>query len=448
MKTKSDFAVLAGSTLLTEKPFVHVLKSKLQGERCDHCFERTKLSQCSGCKYVYYCGRECQKASWPIHKKECPNLRRVAPRVVPDAARLLARIIFKLQNGGDKERSFYSKTGFRMFKDLMSHYSDIKKDSKRMEHFTSLCAVLMEYIGESSLPNSAELLGIYGRMVVNGFNILDPEMVSIGTGLYIGVSIIDHSCDPTSVAVFTGTTIHIRALQSMPQMDWSKVFITYVDLLNSARERQEDLQATYYFLCQCTRCLDRNELELQKSMLCPNNKCGASVPIFQTETYGKLCSKCNEHIKPARINEYLDIIDFTQHHLQSMKDVDIAYLDVCKVCLKKQDGLVHPMNLQRIKALDTAFESAIDVGSWEDAKKLGEEVEPGYRQYYGITHPLLGILYLKLGKLNLYLQCVEAALDWLLKAQDILRITHGERHPLYRNDVMPLIAQARQELRQ
>lgn len=60
-----------------------------------------------------------------------------------------------------------------------------------------------------------------------------------------------------------------------------KVFITYVDLLNTARERQEDLQATYYFLCQCTRCLDRSELELQRSMLCPNIKCGEPVPIFQ-----------------------------------------------------------------------------------------------------------------------------------------------------------------------
>lgn len=37
------------------------------------------------------------------------------------------------------------------------------------------------------------------------------------------------------------------------------------------------------------------------------------------------------------------------------------------------------MNLLRVKALDAAFESAIDVGSWEDAKKLGEEVELGYR---------------------------------------------------------------------
>lgn len=33
-----------------------------------------------------------------------------------------------------------------------------------MEHFTSLCAVLMEYLGEGALPNSAELLGMYGRV--------------------------------------------------------------------------------------------------------------------------------------------------------------------------------------------------------------------------------------------------------------------------------------------
>lgn len=62
-------------------------------------------------------------------------------------------------------------------------------------------------------------------------------------------------------------------------------------------------------------------------------------------------------------------------------------------------------------------------------------------------HPLLGILYLKLGKLNLFLQCVEAAFDWLIKAQNILKVTHGERHPLFRNDLKPLIAQAREEMR-
>lgn len=68
----------------------------------------------------------------------------------------------------------------------------------------------------------------------------------------------------------------------LPLFCFFQVFITYVDLLNTPYERQQDLQATYYFLCQCTRCLDRSELELQKSMLCPNSNCGAPVPIFQT----------------------------------------------------------------------------------------------------------------------------------------------------------------------
>jgi SET and MYND domain-containing protein len=35
-----------------------------------------------------------------------------------------------------------------------------------MEHFTSLCGVLIDFIGESNLPNSAELMGIYGRVSV------------------------------------------------------------------------------------------------------------------------------------------------------------------------------------------------------------------------------------------------------------------------------------------
>lgn len=47
---------------------------------------------------------------------------------------------------------------------FFTDYSDIKEDSKRMEHFESLYNVLLEFIGEDSMPNSAELLGMYGRV--------------------------------------------------------------------------------------------------------------------------------------------------------------------------------------------------------------------------------------------------------------------------------------------
>lgn len=67
----------------------------------------------------------CQKESWSIHKIECRNLRRVAPRIIPDAARLLARLITILQNDGDAIRSYYTEGSFRMFKDLMSRKYDL-----------------------------------------------------------------------------------------------------------------------------------------------------------------------------------------------------------------------------------------------------------------------------------------------------------------------------------
>ena len=49
---------------------------------------------------------------------------------------------------------------------FFSDYSDLKQDQKRMEHFTSLYGVLIDFVGESNLPNTAELMGIYGRVSV------------------------------------------------------------------------------------------------------------------------------------------------------------------------------------------------------------------------------------------------------------------------------------------
>lgn len=46
-------------------------------------------------------------------------------------------------------------------------YSDIKKDSKRHEHFVSLVGVLESFLVGMELPNEAELQGIFGRVSQN-----------------------------------------------------------------------------------------------------------------------------------------------------------------------------------------------------------------------------------------------------------------------------------------
>lgn len=61
-------------------------------------------------------------------------------------------------------------------------------------------------------------------MIVNAFNILDQEMNSIGTGIYLGVSVTDHSCKPNAIATFDGTTLYIRTIEDLPSIDWSKVW--------------------------------------------------------------------------------------------------------------------------------------------------------------------------------------------------------------------------------
>lgn len=47
---------------------------------------------------------------------------------------------------------------------MVTDYSDLKSDTKRMEHFASLCGVLTEFLKDISLPNTVELMGLYGRV--------------------------------------------------------------------------------------------------------------------------------------------------------------------------------------------------------------------------------------------------------------------------------------------
>lgn len=63
------------------------------------------------------------------------------------------------------------------------------------------------------------------QVLVNSFSITDKDLNSVGIGIYLAASIIDHSCKPNAYASFIGTQVYIRALYDMPELDWKKVFI-------------------------------------------------------------------------------------------------------------------------------------------------------------------------------------------------------------------------------
>lgn len=421
-----------GTCILSEKPFVYCLHSKYRRERCDFCLLASKLMKCAKCEYVYYCNRSCQVNAWPVHKMECEYLKNVGNRNIPDSARMLSRIILKLTNGGAAEKSYYTKDQFRKFDDMMSHYDELKDDSKRMEHLESLEVVLKSILGNKLVPNTEKLLGLYGRLLTNSFNILDPEMNSFATGLYLAVSVTDHSCAPNAVATFEGTTLKIHLTEDMPCLDWSKIFISYIDLLNTTEYRRNLLQKNYYFLCICNKCLDTQEPIEMAAASCPNKSCNESLNIENAK-----CPKCLTTISNEFRQQYHEVMLLTRNHLDSMKDN--AYLDICKICLNKHKNVLHPMNLWHIQTLDCAFDSAIQINNWADALIYGPRLIIGVKKYCGEFNPLLGILYMKLGKIQLLCGYSKEGEYSLLEALKILQITHGTDSIFYKDELIPLL---------
>ncbi|CAH1099652.1 unnamed protein product [Psylliodes chrysocephalus] len=424
-----------GGIILEEKPFVYILCSKFRTERCDFCFKKDQLSKCSVCRNTYYCGRACQREGWSVHKLECQYIKEIAPRVLPDAARMLARLIKIIEKGGDSTKGYYTDTKYRMFKDLMSHYPNLKNDQIRMEHFSSLYGVLYEFFRGECMPNSAELMGMYGRMCVNSFSICNQELQSLGTGMYLGASIVDHSCKPTAVVTFEGTTLVMRALETFSNLDWSKIFISYIDVMATKRERQAELEQTYYFQCRCPKCIVPELIIEMTGAACPNSDCDNCIDSISMQP-GDKCSKCDSLITEEFIKTFKEVLDMTCMHLDSMKDT--TYLDVCEVCLKKQKNVFYKYNVKHIKTMDLAFDSSIEFGKFDDATEYGLHLIKSFYEYYGKIHPMTGLLHLKLAKLFLYQNRSREALHNLQKAKEILKITHGLTSSLFKEHIIPL----------
>lgn len=78
-------------------------------------------------------------------------------------------------------------------------------------------------------------------------------------------------------------------------------------------------------------------------------------------------------------------------------------LDVCKICLEKQKGVFHPSNINHIKILDLAFESAIKMEQWKESLKYGILLIEGYR--YTLTI-VVNNLISKFFKFRVFLLCL------------------------------------------
>lgn len=99
----------------------------------------------------------------------------------------------------------------------------------------------------------------------------------------------------------------------------------------STEERQQELLETYYFLCDCPKCLS---IENQSEMFgaeCTNISCDNSVLIKDNISE---CEKCGKVLSEQFVNEFKNVVEFTELHLNSMKNT-ACILFLTFVCFNK-----------------------------------------------------------------------------------------------------------------
>lgn len=154
-------------------------------------------------------------------------------------------------------------------------------------------------------------------MAVNSFNILDGEMNSIGTGIYLAASILDHNCEPNAVAVFEGRTLSIRSIGGMSNVNWDKIFISYIDVMDATETRRQSLKKNYYFWCACRKCVSHAiEEQIMTAAQCPN--CQDQYYVDERMDGCGGCSKCNVIASSKFVNEYRECMEFSKLRLAEM----------------------------------------------------------------------------------------------------------------------------------
>uniref|UniRef100_A0A3B5LYH2 [histone H3]-lysine(4) N-trimethyltransferase n=1 Tax=Xiphophorus couchianus TaxID=32473 RepID=A0A3B5LYH2_9TELE len=344
------------------------------------------LLRCSQCKMARYCNAACQKQAWYGHKRECKCLRRLLPRIPTDSVRLAARLRFALFYilADLNLMSEQKKQGLSQLASMLELYVQQEEDSDLTQEVTSALP--------TSCRDPLSLIAKVGEMNIK------PILLSVAQDKkHIEVlSLLNHDCRPNCVMVFEGERLQLRAVQDIRPKD--ELTISYIETLSLTEERQKQLQEQYHFICHCQRCSSKKE-------------------------EGFMLSGKEEKWQQLKV---------ALPRLEGLKTESNwpALLESCCNLLSAAGAELPDENLYKLRVTDMALDAAVQLGQWEEALRYGMKTLPAYRFFYPDPHPVHGVQLMRVGKLQHYLEHLEDALDTFKEAFTIMRMTHGDGHPL------------------
>lgn len=253
-----------------------------------------------------------------------------------------------------------------------------------------------EMVSAALPPSFQEPLSLIAKVTCNCFTISDGELQEVGVGLYPSLSLLNHDCRPNCVMVFEGTNLQLRAVRDINARD--ELTISYIETLALTEDRQQQLEKQYQFICHCQRCDSQDKDGLMLS---------------GKELAWRLLRDALPELEKLKAESNWEALLQSCTHLLSPAGCDVP-----------------DENLYKLRLTDMALDASVQLGFWEEALRYGQKTLPVYRQYYPDPHPVHGVQLMRVGKLQHYLERLQDAQDTFTQAFQIMKITHGDAHPL------------------
>ena len=240
------------------------------------------------------------------------------------------------------------------------------------------------------------------------------------SGLYLGLSAVDHACQPNANVVFKGRTAELRAMQ--PLADFSSCRISYIAEMLPTPDRQRMLREQYYFSCDCPYCAVEVSAGSQPaSGLLRCTGCSVPVPYQQT----RVCQRCARRVDDAAVEKYSEVMRVADKKLDESVDI-FRLFAMC-------ESVAHSWDLTRIQLAERAMRTALDTGQVEQFLAVGQSVRDNYEAFFHPNSSSLGLYMAKMAKAAFFVGEVKTGSEFLKKALLVGKLTFGEDHPYFRN---------------
>ncbi|KYO17151.1 SET and MYND domain-containing protein 4 [Alligator mississippiensis] len=308
-------------------------------------------------------------------------------------------------------------------------------ESQRKGEACETVSAELEVLGEAMLRhmlqlqcNAQAVTGIQESGCGDG-TVVNREQVRLATAFFPVLSLLNHSCNPTTSVMFSGTAVTVRASQPIPK--GQEIFHCYGPhrCRMGAAERRQRLLSQYFFVCQCQACRE----ELGSDITCiPSTTDTFCCPHCQASMQGEDLLQCSSGACALAVSrDHLsgrlqDLQGRVRRALELLKDDKLEEaVELLLMCLMDAKRFLSPKHMLMGEIEDHLARGYASLGKWQEAARHLQSSIRVVEACHGSSSVEMGHELFKLAQILFNGFAVSEALRTIQRAEEVLSVHCG-----------------------